>query len=159
MLLRDLANFQISFGEFDDYDFQDFTFFVTMALRVVEDIHLMAYTIARQSQEKTINLKTVEQVINLVSSVPLNMLRLNFQLKMIDSAFMNPTQVRGIVTAHGFPIQDDAIAQISSFGNYYLADGLENAAKTAKLENTKTVSLSHWLPYCQKWPYPLNRYC
>jgi hypothetical protein len=53
----------------------------------------------------------------------------------------------------------EVITPLARFVNFQLIEMLRMAAEQATAENLESVKLRHILPACEKWPWPLNRWC
>ncbi|WP_208300559.1 hypothetical protein [Mycobacterium sp. DL592] len=53
-------------------------------------------------------------------------------------------------------------SSLGQFANVVTAvayDALSTGGRHAREDETDVVSLRHWLPACERWPWPLNRFC
>lgn len=142
---------RIGSGEFDDFEIEDAGFFRNMIGRMIEDLDVGVYVIAREHKENEIAVQLMRQFLNLIGP-PAS------ATASMEAGSVSPEMVREYARA---PIDhaDEALSLLARFLNFHLEDMLRRAATAAAEEGLQTIKLRHILPGCERWPWPLNRYC
>jgi hypothetical protein len=149
MKLSDFRN--ADFGEFEEFEIEDVSLVRTMVWRMVEDMDIGAYILAK-ARGKKIEEDLMRELFRLIDP------ETEVSDQTPEAAITSPAMVRDLSRA---PVQhsEKAISLLSRFINQHLIDMFRAAAKQAVKEGLKTIKLRHILPGCERWPWPLNRYC
>jgi hypothetical protein len=150
MRLADFPN--VDFGRFDKLQVEDVGFFQTMVARIIEDVEVALYVVARFQGDYRITTDIVRTALALIAP------------DSTDYQDAPETAIVNVGLVHDFtraPIDHDteALALLSRFVNFHVIAILRSAAEEADKEDARQIKLRHLLPWCEKWPYPLNRYC
>jgi hypothetical protein len=150
MRLADFPN--VDFGSLADLQVEDVGFFQTMVTRIIEDVEVALYVVARYQRDNRINTDIVQIALALIAP------------DSSDYQDAPETAIVNVALVHDFaraPIahDQDALALLSRFVNFHIIAMLRSAAEEANKEDARQIKLRHFLPWCEKWPYPLNRYC
>ena len=149
MKLGDFGN--VEFGEFTNYTIEDFSLFWTMICRMVEDLDVGAYILAKQ-RGKDIGDSLTSDMLNLIGPTS------DIPTRTPIRGIVNPEVVRDLMRAP-IPHSEGAFETTARFVNFHVANMLRDAANRVKSEGSSVIKLRHILPGCEHWPYPLNRYC
>jgi hypothetical protein len=131
--------------------------FVDAAIaRITEDIELVTYAYALDAGEEVIDLASVRRAYELILS------RGEFRLPLESPTWMRDSSrhlVRDLARAPlGYTDEaNEAVSDLVGGAVFMLlASGAENANRE---EGSRRIRTRHYLPLCESWPYPLNRFC
>lgn len=150
MRLADFRN--PDFREFEDFEIEDPNFFWTLAVRIIEDLDVAGYVLAKTHEKETMDDTLTRNLVRLIDP--------ETQLPMWSGQhrFIGP----GIVSSYSrAPVShtDKGRELVSSFVSFHISHLLRDAARRAAEEGLRKIKLRHILPWCERWPYPLNRFC
>jgi len=151
----------VNLQRYDDLEIDDVPFFFGMAFRMIEDIDLVAYSLARATGKTTIDAEVLGQALDLIQAgspgVAPREGAISFEEAPVQ-AFVNPGMARDVARA---PLthDDQALGVLAKYVNFQLNNMLIAASRLAQRDDLVRIKLSHYLPYCNEWPYPLNHYC
>jgi hypothetical protein len=137
--------------EFGDFVLDDPALFDSIVVRMLEDIELAAYTIAREHGELEIDIVVVKGATDALG-IPLP----GTEAVPPDESLRN--YVRDVARSP-LAYTDEAIDRIAQIANSAVLNFLRVGATVAQDEGSRHVGLRHFLPAYEKWPYPLNRFC
>ncbi len=184
MKLSELA--ATDFGVLSDLQIEDTGFFLTMVQRMIEDLDLIAHTVATAEGIAEIDRTHMSRALTLVDGALSDQLAIELESNgsaggggyavavqeqiMIeeDTAVTfeaTPTQfvVAGLsiedFARAPLPHEYDAMKLLTKFVNFQILTMLRHAALKCQEEDSTQIKLRHYLPWCEEWPYPLNRYC
>jgi hypothetical protein len=146
---------------YENLEIADVPFFFGMAFRMIEDIDLVAYSLARATGKETIDAETLGHALDLIQSGGPSVAPREGAITFDEApvqAFVNPGMVRDAARA---PLahDDQALGVLAKYVNFQLNNMLIVAARLAQRDDLEKIQLRHYLPYCEELPYPLNRYC
>ena len=124
--------------------------------RITEDLELVTYAYARDAGKEEIDFASVRRADELILS------RGEFRLSLESPSWMRGWSRRLVRDLARAPLgyTDEATEAISDLvgGAVFvlLASGAENANRE---EGSRRIRTRHYLPLCESWPYPLNRFC
>lgn len=151
-----IGNFKnVDFGRFEDFIIEDSATFHTMIVRIIEDMDIMTYLITKVRNKSEIDVYLLEDVLRLLDQES----KLPFE-NIPDDSIVSPGFIRDYLRA---PLHhtDESVNLLSRFVNYLFIEMIRDAAARADLEERSEgiIKLRHILPTCEKWPWPLNRWC
>ncbi len=147
-----LGSFEnVDFGEHQHYVVQDLRFLNSVATRMVEDVELVAYILARRQEAERIDAGTMADAVYLYCQENAETFG-----EAPAEAIVNPEFVARQAKSP-FPHDEEAILLISRFVNYRLIDALTRAAAQAREEGTHVITALHF-SWCHLLPYPFNIY-
>ena len=185
MKLSDLT--ATDFGPFSDLEIEDTGFFLTMTQRMIEDLDLVVHSVAAVEGQTEVDKDLMSRALALIDSTL--SVQLEAELDINGSGGGNggyAVAVREQITIEqdtpvtfeatptqfvvaGLRIEDfaraplshrqDAIKLLTKFVNFQILTMLRHAAVKCEEEGATRIKLRHYLPWCEEWPYPLNRYC
>lgn len=143
--------------EFPDVEIEDLSSFRGMVFRIVEDTIIVPITLAKSQRKDTIDESLMREALGLITT---------------DVARTQEAPPDGIVRSRtvgdlmrvdfrraSVGYKEEVITVLARFVNFQLIEMLRTAASQAVEENLQSVKLRHILPACEKWPWPLNRWC
>lgn len=141
----------VDFGEYQHYVVQDVGFLSSVATRMIEDIELVAYILARQQDTTVIDSGIVATTLRLYcqeseeafGSAP-------------ATAIINPEFVAERAKSPFFH-DEAARVMVAKFVNFHLAAALFRAAAQAREEGVHVITALHF-SWCHLLPYPFNIY-
>jgi hypothetical protein len=149
--------FDYGVEEFGDFVLEDPVLFDGIVIRMLEDIELVGYALARNSQ-KALDSRKLE-IDDEITSLVVDALEL-------PETGQAPPQLRDFtrdfirqIARAPFPYTDAGLDQIAGVAADVMFDAFRFGAQGALGEGSKRIGLRHLLPACEGWPYPLNRYC
>lgn len=143
----------VDFGSYKDLEIEDFSFFSMMVIRMIEDTATVTYTLAKEKGADEIKEGLMQDTLRRLGQGALLPFAGTSEVAFVFSPFV-PAYARIPV-----PYTNEAIVLFSKFLNYHLIEMLRDAAARAANEGLNTIKLRHILPWCEKWPWPLNRWC
>jgi hypothetical protein len=163
---KTFVEYGLSSEEFGGLVLEDPALFDSYVIRIVEDLDLSAQVIAGHDGLPEIIRPVLEESFRSLERVNLYGGR---DFRTLDSAQFDAepsdgfrsniqsivhTYVRGPL-AYG----PESLDQVTNVVAAVAYDVLSTGGQQAREEGTETVKLRHWLPGCEHWPYPLNRFC
>ncbi len=146
---------------FEDLEIEDVPFFFNLAFRMIEDVDVVIYTVARARGKTAVDVDTVGEALGLIQAGapdrPAREDAVSFQ-EAPEQAFVNAGMVRDVVRAP-LPHDDQALVLLSKYVNFQLNNLLIGAARQAQAENLARITLGHYAKFCSELPYPLNHVC
>lgn len=183
----ELSTFKsVDFGPFSDFEIEDVGFFHTMVSRIIEDTELMSFSVAKINNRDSIDKDSVASALVLIDESLRSEVEAELETEghaggggyalavaeqvvveeetavtfaASPSSFVVPSlEIRDFARA---PLRhdSDAVQLLSKFVNFHLLNMIRAAALKCQEEGYKVIKLRHYLPWCEEWPYPLNRYC
>jgi hypothetical protein len=163
---RTFTEYGLSSAEFDGFVLEDPALFDSFVGRMVEDLDLSAQVVAGHDGFSAILQPVLDEAFISLEranrdggSEFTNLASAQFDVES-PNEFRSTIQpivrayVRGPLAYE--PPSLDRLTDVVTAAAY---DVLSTGARQAREEDTKTVKLRHWLPGCNHWPYPLNRFC
>lgn len=150
---RSFASYGLAETSFAEFSLEDPLLFDELLARMVEDLALASYINAMRNRQRQMSRETVEQTNRLLRipgpesqdsprGLQEYLLALTHDLSRAPLSY----------TDEGLEWASGTIA-----GAAFLA--FATGAEIARAEGDDTVKLRHWLPACEQWPFPLNRFC
>lgn len=178
----------VDFEDYNDLILEDIDSFNVIIYEMVEDIELSAFIIQKYKERIDYadfgNIISSDDLMEVLSLMDENLIaRIKGTQTFINGEFLDakPSDVDAKIPFEKFdetPLDSilspnklekavrspykfdtDAANQIVKYLNFKLLNMLQLAAEKAKEEGSKFIKKKHFLPYCELWPYPLNRYC
>jgi hypothetical protein len=126
-----------------------------LVVRMIEDLELSAYTTARLRGRSEIDPDVADEAIRELLGQRLSEVHLPS-----SDTFRDQIQRRVEDLARSpLPYVDQAQSRISDAVSTAAYNYLQVGANGARGEGLKEIKLRHYLPACEEWPYPLNRFC
>jgi hypothetical protein len=148
-----LKYFHHDFDKYNQFEIEDMAFFHTMVTRMIEDVEIMVGFLAKRDDEPEVTEDLVREALRVVDPVTITQLADTSQVAIVNSQmvidFARPS----------LPHNEESIALISKYLNFRLIRLLYDAAERADEEGLNKIKLRHYLPLCEEWPWPLNRWC
>jgi hypothetical protein len=127
----------------------------SLVVRMIEDLDLSAYTAARFVGVTEIDSGVAGEVVSQLLGDHLAGVHLP-----PSDAFRDQIRQRVNELARSpLPYVDDAQSHISDAVSTAAYNYLQVGANGARGEGADVIKLRHYLPACEEWPYPLNRFC
>jgi hypothetical protein len=147
---------------------EDLSFFTAMVYRIIEDLEVAIYMIARQTDADSINGDVAWNAINLIESGPrsqasapgsrsVQVTRIEVENALL-TGYTYPDMVRGAFRSR-LSYAESAVELVAKYVNLQVDRAVADARLRAQNDSSPKVKLRHILPYCEEWPYPLNRFC
>lgn len=183
----ELSTFRsVDFGPFSDFEIEDVGFFHTMVSRIIEDTELVSFSVAKINERENIDKDTVASALVLIddslrSEVDSELeaeghaggggygLAVAEQVVVEADTAVTFASAPSSLVLRSLEIQDfarsplphdpEALQLLSKFVNFHILNMIRAAALKCQDEGLKVIKLRHYLPWCEEWPYPLNRYC
>lgn len=159
MKLGDFRN--VNFEQFMEFEIEDAGFLHTMMFRMIEDTEIAIYVVAKSKGEEFIQEETVSEALKLLEPSLVDATETQGEITFKNTpteAIVTPVMVQDFARAP-LPHNKQAFALLSKFVNFHLINMLHAAAGQANNEDLQIIKLRHYLPWCEEWPWPLNRYC
>jgi hypothetical protein len=153
-----LANLgYLNLARYENLAIEDVPFFFGLAFRMIEDIDLVAYTLARVRGKEMLDVDAAGEALGLIQAGAPAATdgAISFE-EASPQAFVNPGMVRDVARAP-LPHDDQALLLLSKYANFQLNNLLIAAARAAQLEDLEAIKTQHLLRCCQALPWPLNR--
>lgn len=164
---RTFAEYGLTSEEFDGLVLEDPATFDTFLVRVVEDLDLVQQITAGDNDKGEIPEWILERAFGVVENINRHAGRNHF-LELNSARYdpKVPDELRAIIQFYvnsyirgPLPYVDGTLEQFVNVVTVIAYDALAIGGTHAREDDTKTVKLRHWLPACENWPYPLNRFC
>lgn len=147
-----LRSFNIDFGYFNDYVIEDSNFLDTVANRVIEDVELVIYALAKERDADFADEALTATAIYIYGNVQGGIIS-----RFSQDAIVNPERIKDQSKSPIKP-NHEAFVLFCKFVNYYLFHAVQAAAEKAGEEGTQVITQQHFFPWCHQLPYPLNVY-
>lgn len=148
-----------NFGNLAEFALEDPGFFEGMMYRAAEDLELALQISSIVAGDERLDVDSAGRTLELLEIRPP-------AFRGIGPSVFGPQpladQMLAIATgvARGpLDYTEDAFALVGSVLTAIANDFLVTGAGLAAAEGGQMVRLRHLLPACERWPYPLNRYC
>ncbi|HEV2855189.1 MAG TPA: hypothetical protein VHC97_20515 [Thermoanaerobaculia bacterium] len=167
MKLSDIPG--VDFRDAGNLSLQDPDHFAGIVARMIEDVELAAYTVAKLrmrgiNQEQLITLKDLKESVSLIESeveskefsIPKDLPSSPSQAPKV--AVVDPDKVKKMLRSP-IEVAPSAVDFLAQYINYTSIRLLHSAAQMARAEELDAIVTRHFLAYCDHLPYPLNLLC
>jgi hypothetical protein len=140
-----------------EFAIEDPALFESLINRLIEDLDLGAYVIARRENSAEI---TGDIVLSLIALLGTELDVGGHSL--YEPNLLDPGPLRAQVAALArAPLahSDEAIDVLTSILADQLSQIVNGASEAARREESSLIRARHFLPLCEDWPFPLNRFC
>lgn len=147
---------QIGFSseKFGEFTLEDLQFFQMLWSRMADDMQVIMNYDARRRSEPVVTSEIVRECIAIVdpeSSSAFDDPSVKYELV--------PQELMWAMARPRIEYTNNALVLLTMFINRRLISILSEAAALAASEGLTVVKLRHYLPLCEKWPWPFNRWC
>lgn len=147
-----------NFGNLAEFELEDPGFFESLMYRTAEDLELAMQVSSIVVGDERLDVDAAERTLELFEIAPL--------IQTIGPPVYGPPPLASqmLAIARGVargPLgyTEEAFMLVGSVLTAIANDFLVTGAELAAAEGEPVVRLRHLLPACERWPYPLNRYC
>lgn len=164
---KTFADYGLSSGEFEGLDLEDPALFDSFVIRMVEDLDLSTQVTAGlrlpDGIVRPVELDRAFRALDIINRPDRKSLRsITSEMPTSNATEGLRSYIHPVVRAYLRGPLDYDPESLDLMINVVTAvayDALSTGAREAREHDTRTVQLRHWLPACQRWLYPLNRFC
>jgi hypothetical protein len=165
------------FGELDYLEIDDLDFLRAMVSNTIEDTLLVTYVGARYRREEYVAGSGVLEALQLIETGGETRLEpfvhpdygaylfreapseAVVNRTAPSEAVVNPNMLQESLARMPIELDEQAVDSLARFVNTYLVTMLYRAGENARQEGADVIATRHFLPSCELWPYPLNKFC
>jgi hypothetical protein len=163
---RTFTEYGLSSAEFGGLVLEDPALFDSFVIRMVEDLDLSVHVTAGNQGLSSVSGSVPDDSFKSLDNVNRQSGKEFTNLASPQLGINAPTEFRSTIqpivrTYVRGPLTYDpsSLDRLTDVVTAVAYDVLSTGAQQARAEGAQTVKLRHWLPGCEHWPYPLNRFC
>jgi hypothetical protein len=166
---KSFAEYGLTSEEFDGLVLEDPALFDGFLVRVVEDLDLCQQVVVGRLQLPEID-ASAEAAIFALEFINAVGAKSDAGSRLVSAYFGEAPRgpdglrsniepiVRGYIRGP-LAYTDWSLDNLTNVVTVVAFDVLSTGGRHAREDQTDIVKLRHWLPACEHWPYPLNRFC
>jgi hypothetical protein len=151
---RALSSYGVA-DETSSFVLEDPAFVDAAIARIVEDIQLVTYVYSLVAGKREIDAESVYRVYDLIIASPDAPVLLASPEGVRE---WSHRLVRDLSKAP-LPYGEEAVERVGDLVGALVYDIFRSGAESAAEEGSRRIGTRHFLPACERWPYPLNRFC
>ncbi len=149
----------LNLKRFEDLEIEDVPFFFNLAFRMIEDVDVVVFTVAKARGKAAIDVDTVGEALGLIQAgarEPAASAEAVSFAEAPEQAFVNSGMVRDVARA---PLahDDQAVTLLAKYVNFHLNNLLIAAAPAAQREDLGQIKARHLQLCGEALPWPLSR--